>query len=353
MSKATLMKSIRTAILSFGMSGRVFHAPFIALDPQFELVGIWERTSSASFEFYPNIRIYRSLEEVLEDASIDLVIVNTPTYTHYEYCKKTLLAGKHAVVEKAFTNTVEEAKELDQIAMEKGLKLSVFQNRRWDSDFKTVKQVIDQGLLGNIVEAEIHFDRFKEELSPKLHKEIPGPGAGVLYDLGPHLIDQALVLFGMPEAVFADLRITRRGSQVDDYFEILLYYPQLRVRLKSGYQVREPFPSYVIHGSLGSFHKSRADVQEVDLVANQKPNRPDWGTEPIAEQGLLHTEKDGVCIREKIPTLTGNYADYYHAVGQAISLDKAMPVTSKDGIQVMQIIAAAAASHASRTVMTI
>ena len=148
MSKATLMKSIRTAILSFGMSGRVFHAPFIALDPQFELVGIWERTSNASLEFYPNIRIYRSLEEVLEDASIDLVIVNTPTYTHYEYCKKTLLAGKHAVVEKAFTNTVEEAKELDRIASEKGLKLSVFQNRRWDSVLKTVRKVLAEKNLG-------------------------------------------------------------------------------------------------------------------------------------------------------------------------------------------------------------
>ena len=347
------MKTIRTAILSFGMSGRVFHAPFIALDPQFELVGIWERSSSASLEFYPDIRIYRSLEEVLEDASIDLVIVNTPTFTHYDYCKKALLAGKHAVVEKAFTTTVAEAQELDQIAQERGLKLSVFQNRRWDSDFKTVKQVIDQGLLGQIVEAEIHFDRFKEELSPKLHKEIPGPGAGVLYDLGPHLIDQALVLFGMPEAVFSDLRITRKGSQVDDYFEILLYYPQLRVRLKSGYQVREPFPSYVIHGNLGSFHKSRADVQEVDLVANQKPNRANWGMEPIEEQGLLHTEKEGVCIREKIPTLAGNYADYYAAVGQAILQNKAMPVSSKEGIQVMQIIAAAAQSHQSKSVISL
>lgn len=347
------MKTIRTAILSFGMSGRVFHAPFIALDPQFELVGIWERSSSASLEFYPDIRIYRSLEEVLEDASIDLVIVNTPTFTHYDYCKKALLAGKHAVVEKAFTTTVAEAQELDQIAQERGLKLSVFQNRRWDSDFKTVRQVIDQGLLGQIVEAEIHFDRFKEELSPKLHKEIPGPGAGVLYDLGPHLIDQALVLFGMPEAVFADLRITRKGSQVDDYFEILLYYPQLRVRLKSGYQVREPFPSYVIHGNLGSFHKSRADVQEVDLVANQKPNRANWGMEPIEEQGLLHTEKEGVCIREKIPTLAGNYADYYAAVGQAILQNKAMPVSSKEGIQVMQIIAAAAQSHQSKSVISL
>ena len=347
------MTPIRTAILSFGMSGRVFHAPFIHLNPAFELVGVWERTQSASLEFYPHIKIYRSLEEILEDPIIDLVIVNTPTYTHFEYTKKVLLAGKHAVVEKAFTTTVAEAKELDKIATEKNLKLSVFQNRRWDSDFKTVKQVIDQGLLGKIVEAEIHFDRFKDELSPKLHKEIPGPGAGVLYDLGPHLIDQAVFLFGMPEAVFSDIRITRTASQVDDYFEVLLYYPKLRVRLKAGYQVREAVAAYIIHGNLGSFLKSRGDIQEVDLVANKKPIGNEWGTEPIEEQGLLHTEINGKVIREKIPTLHGDYRGYYAAVADAIMNNTEMPVTAKDGIHVLQIIDAAFKSNQEKKLISI
>ncbi len=342
------MPAIKTAILSFGMSGRVFHAPFIALNPGFELVGIWERTQSASLEFYPNIKIYRSLEEILNDATIQLVIVNTPTNTHYEYTKKVLLSGKHAVVEKAFTTTVAEAIELNNIAIEKKLKLSVFQNRRWDSDFKTVKKIIEEGWLGAVVEAEIHFDRFKEALSPKLHKEIPGPGAGILNDLGPHLIDQSLSLFGMPTAVYAELRIMRPNSVVDDYFELLLSYADKVVRLKAGYLVREPIPAYIIHGTKGSFLKSRGDIQETALVANQKPDSPNWGKEPVEEEGLLHTEKEGIVIKEKIPTEIGNYASYYSLVEKAIRENTAMPVSGYDGINVMKIIEASFKSNTDK-----
>ena len=342
------MPPIRTAVLSFGLSGRAFHAPFIDLHPGFELYGVWERTKSESSGVYPGIRIFRSLEEILADDTIELVVVNTPTATHFDYTKKVLEAGKHAVVEKAFTTTTEEAIALQELAEKKHKKLSVFQNRRWDSDFKTVKKIVDEGWLGEIVEAEIHFDRFKEELSPKPHKEIPGPGAGILNDLSPHLIDQALLLFGMPQSVFADLRITRPGSKVDDYFEILLYYPGLRVRMKSSYQVREPLPAYSMYGRKGTFLKSRADVQEMNLMLNRKPNLTDWGTEPETEHGLLHTEKDGKIIREKIPTLQGNYYDYYDGVYQAIRNDQPMPVTASDGIRVMQIIDAAFKSNKER-----
>jgi scyllo-inositol 2-dehydrogenase (NADP+) len=345
------MTPIKTAILSFGLSGKAFHAPFIKLHTGFALCGIWERTKSQSSAFYPDARIYRSLEEILADDSIELVVVNTPTATHFDYAKRSLEAGKHVVVEKAFTTTVEEAIALEKLAEQKQKKLSVFQNRRWDSDFKTVTKIVKEGWLGEIVEAEIHFDRFKDELSPKPHKEIPGPGAGILNDLSPHLIDQSLFLFGMPTAVFADLRITRPNSKVDDYFEILLYYPALRVRLKSGYQVREPLPAYSIFGRKGSFLKSRADVQETNLVANQIPNLSDWGTEPASEQGLLHTEKDGTIIREKIPTLQGNYYDYYDGVFRAIREDQPMPVTARDGIRVMQIIDAAVRSNRERRVI--
>ena len=345
------MPIIKTALLSFGMSGRVFHAPFIHLHPGFELYGVWERSKSDSLHIYPNIKIFRSLEELLADDSIELVVVNTPTATHFDFTKKVLEAGKHAIVEKAFTTTVAEAIELTKLAEQKNKYLSVFQNRRWDSDFKTVKKIVQEDWLGEIVEAEIHFDRFKEELSPKRHKEVPGPGAGILNDLSPHLIDQALHLFGMPQAVFADLRITRPGSLVDDYFEILLYYPTLRVRLRSGYQVREPLPAYIIHGRKGSFLKNRADVQEVNLVANQKPNLTDWGMEPETEQGLLHTEKDGEIIREKVPTLQGNYYDYYDGIYQAISHHQPLQVTATDGIHVMQIINAAFRSSEEKRVV--
>lgn len=345
------MPPIKTAILSFGMSGKVFHAPFIHLHKGFDITGIWERTQSASLAFYPGIKIYRSLEEVLADDSVELVVVNTPTYTHFDFAKQVLTAGKHAVVEKAFTTTVAEAEELKTLAEKKQLLLSVFQNRRWDSDFKTVKKIIQEGWLGEVMEAEIHFDRFKDELSPKLHKETLAPGAGILSDLGPHLIDQALHLFGKPESVFADLRVTRPGSGVDDYFEILFYYPMLRVRLKSGYQVREPFPSYVIHGRKGSFHKTRADVQEARLLANEQPNLSDWGTEPVSAQGLLHTEKDGKLIREYVPTLQGNYYDYYDGIYQSLRHHQPIQVTATDGVNVMQVIEAARKSSLEKRVI--
>ena len=341
------MQQIRTALLSFGMSGRVFHAPFIHLHPGLELYGVWERTKSASLEFYPGIRIFRSLEELLADESIELVIVNTPTNTHFEYTKKVLEAGKHAVVEKAFTTSVAEAIELQQLAAQQHKKISVFQNRRWDSDFKTVKKIVAEGWLGDITEAEFHFDRYKEELSPKMHKEIPGPGAGVLNDLGPHLIDQALFLFGMPDAMFADIRITRPVSQVDDYFELLLYYKTMRVRLKAGYLVREPLPSFIVHGHKGSFIKTRADVQEADLIENKKPGGTDWGTEPVSEEGLLHTEKNGKIIRERVHTLQGNYYAYYEAVYHALIQNTEMTVTVQDGIKVVRIIEAAVQSSAA------
>jgi len=342
------MPPIRTALLSFGMSGRVFHAPFIHLHPGFELYGVWERSKSDSLAFYPDIKIFRSLEEILADNTIELVIVNTPTATHFDYAKKVLEAGKHAVVEKAFTTTVAEAIELKELSEKKNRLISVYQNRRWDSDFKTVKKIIQEGWLGEIMEAEFHFDRFKDSLSPKAHKETPSPGAGILNDLGPHLIDQALHLFGMPQAVFADQRFTRPGSQVDDYFEVLLYYPMLRVRLKAGYQVREPFPSFVVHGRKGSFLKTRADVQESLLVANQKPNLTDWGTEPVSEQGLLHTEKDGKLIRKKVPTLQGSYYDYYEGIYQSVRNNQPIQVTAQDGVHVMQIIDACVKSNAAQ-----
>lgn len=344
---------IKTALLSFGLSGKAFHAPFINLHPGFELYGIWERTKSESAAFYPAIKIFRSLEELLSDDSIELVVVNSPTATHFDYAKKALQAGKHIVVEKAFTTTVAEAIELKELAEKKQKLVSVFQNRRWDSDFKTVKKIINEGWLGEIVEAEIHFDRFKDELSPKPHKEIPAPGAGILNDLSPHLIDQALQLFGMPQAVFADLRITRPGSKVDDYFEILLYYPTLRARLKSSYQAREPLPAYSIFGRKGSFLKSRADIQEASLVANLKPNVTNWGTEPDSEQGLLHTEKDGKVIREKVPTEQGNYYDYYDGIFRAIRHNEPIPVSAEDGIRVMQIINAAFESNKNRCVVNL
>ena len=335
------MQKIKTALLSYGMSGKVFHAPFLAIHPGFELLGSWERSKKLIQEDYPEVKSFPSLESILEDDSIDLVIVNTPVATHFEYAKKVLLAGKHAVVEKAFTTTVAEAQELDALAKEKGLKLSVFQNRRWDSDLKTVKKILDDNMLGEIVEAEFHFDRYNPVLSPKAHKETANPGAGILKDLGPHLIDQALYLFGLPNAVFGDIRITREHSLVDDYLDILFYYPEFRVRLKASFFVRECIPSYNVQGKKGSFLKPRGDVQEDNLKLGQKPNLDSWGTEKEGQEGLLHTEIEGKIIKEKVPTLQGNYYDFFDVVYKSISNNTVEPVTAQDGVNVMRIIEAA------------
>ncbi|MBD2611355.1 Gfo/Idh/MocA family oxidoreductase [Nostoc punctiforme FACHB-252] len=347
------MEIIKTALCSYGLSGKVFHAPFINLHPRFELIGSWERSKKLIQEDYPDVKSYSSLEALLTDEQVDLVVVNTPTYTHYEYTKQALLAGKHVVVEKAFTTTVAEAKELKDLAQQKQKKLSVYQNRRWDSDFQTIKKIIHSDLLGDIIEAEFQFARYKPTLSPKQHVELPGPGAGIIKDLGPHLIDQALHLFGMPDAVFADMRITRAASQIDDYLELILYYKKLRVKLKASFLVREPIPSYIIHGTKGSFLKSRADAQEDNLRAGMKPNTEDWYTEPESEYGLLHTEKDAKVIREKIKSSQGSYLGYYDAMYQSIVHHQPIPVTAEDGINVMQIIEAAINSSNQQKVITV
>ena len=341
------MQKIKTALLSYGMSGKVFHAPFIAFHPGFELVGSWERSKKLIHQDFPAVKSYATIEDLLED-TVDLVIVNTPVETHYEYAKQVLLAGKHVIVEKAFTTTVVQAKELAAIAKEKGLKLTVFQNRRWDSDFKTVQKIISDGVLGEIVEAEFHFDRYNPILSPKKHKETANSGAGILKDLGPHIIDQALCLFGLPKSVFADIRITREHSLVDDYFDILLYYSSFRVSLKAGFFVREAIPAYVIHGKKGSFLKPRADVQEDELKLGNKPNLDTWGTESIEKQGLLHTEINGEIVKQQIPTLQGNYYDFFDGVYHSIIQNAIEPVTAQDGVHVMQIIEAAIQSSAKK-----
>ncbi len=348
-----MSQPIQSAICSFGMSGRVFHAPFLYVHNGFNFYGAWERSKKAVHEFYDGVKSFSTLEEMLADDAIELVIVNTPNYTHYDYTKKALLANKHVLVEKPFVPAVAEGIDLVELAARQGKILTVYHNRRFDSDFRTIRQVLDKKLLGDIAEAEIHFDRFKEELSPKVHKETPGPGTGVLYDLGSHLIDQALQLFGMPDAVFADITNLRPISLVDDYFEILLYYPTKRVRIKSTYVAREPVPSYVFHGTKGSFLKDRTDVQENDLLAGKLPERENWGIEPANEKGLLHTEIDEAVVKKSIDSLQGNYLEFYDGLHDAIRNKGTVPVDANDAINVIRIIEAAFKSSKERRVVEI
>ena len=345
------MQPIQTALCSFGMSGQLFHAPFLAVHPGFNFYGAWERTKNLAVEKYPLVKTFRTLEDMLADPAIELVIVNTPSVTHYAYAKQCLLSGKHIIVEKPFTATATEAQELIDLASQKELKLSVYHNRRYDSDYKTVKKVLEEGWLGKPVDAEIHYDRYNPDLSYKVHKETPTAAVGSLYDLGSHLVDQALQFFGMPQAVFADIGINRPGSQVDDYFDLKLFYPGHRVTLKSSYYVREALPGYIFHGTLGSFIKSKTDVQETALLAGRSPAEHGWGIEPAIHDGLLHTEKDGTLFKEHIPSLKGNYGEYFEAIYQAFRHNGPLPVTGEEGRDVIKIIEAALKSKKEKKVI--
>lgn len=346
-----MTEPIKTALCSFGMSGWVFHAPFINTNNNFELYAVVERSKNLAVEKFPNIITYRSIDALLADDKVELVIVNTPNNTHFEFAQKALLANKHVVVEKPFTNTVAEAKALVELAKQQNKILSVYHNRRWDSDFLTVKQIVESGKLGNIVEAEIHFDRFKQELSPKAHKEIPSAGAGILHDLGSHIIDQALQLFGKPQAVYADLRIIRPISQVHDYMHVTLHYSNLRVHLKASYLVKETLPAYVLHGSNGSFIKSRADVQENMLQQHQSPLRYDWGKEPETEDGILNIIENGKDIRQQIPTLQGNYMHFYDNLFHTIRNNTSIAVKPEEALTVIQVIEKAFESSNTKQVI--
>lgn len=337
------------------MSGKVFHAPFIHQNPGYQLYAVWERSKKNAADLYPGIISYDNYEAILTDPHVELVVVNTPNITHYEYAKQALLAGKHVVVEKPFTVTVAEAIELEELAVKQDKILSVYQNRRFDSDIRTVRRVIEDGSLGQIVEAEIHYDRYNLVLSPKPHKEVAVQGTGVLYDLGPHVIDQALFLFGMPDALFADLMKQRPGSLVDDYFEIILFYPKMRVRLKSGYVVMEPVPAYAFHGTSGSFLKPRADIQEIKLIAGEKPGSADWGVEDPAAAGLLHTNINGQPKKVVIRSEAGNYGAFYEglydAIRSSIFEDKFVPASA--GTNVIRIIEAAYKSQQSKSIVAL
>jgi predicted dehydrogenase len=339
------MSVIGTALLSYGMSGRLFHAPFIEHHPGFALTACWERSKKRIRETYPSVRSCDTLEELLTDSAVELVVVNTPTLTHYEYAKSALEAGKHVVVEKAFAGNADEAAELRDLARKKQRKLAVFQNRRWDSDFLAVRQVLEEGELGEIVEACFAYARYDPELSPKAHKEEPSSGSGILKDLGPHVIDQALVLFGMPKAVFADIAITRANSRVDDYFDILLRYEDRRVHVKGGYFYKQPLPEYVLFGREGCFIKRRSDVQESQLDRGLAPIDAGYGREPDGSEGLLYVGGRERTEVRRIASPPGNYAAFYEGVYRSIAEGKPEPVTAAEGVRVMRIIDAAVHSH--------
>lgn len=340
-----MAKIITCGICSYGMSGKLFHAPFIHAHPGYALAAIVERHKQESRERYPDARLYRSVEEMCADTSLELIVVNTPTHLHYEQAKLVLQSGKHLVIEKPFTISVKEAGELTAMAKAKNLFISVYQNRRYDGDYHAVKNVLQEGLLGELKEAEIRFDRYRPSFSGKQHKEGDLPGAGILYDLSPHLVDQAIQLFGFPDAVFADLIKMRDDVAVPDYFEILFYYDRLRVRLKATCIARESTYAYVLHGMKGSFLQQRSDMQEQQLLAGVKPSLDNWCAAPASPDGLLHTEINGGLVRKETTSSPGNYMGYYDDVYKAITGQGPNPVPPEQAILNMRIIEAALESN--------
>jgi predicted dehydrogenase len=306
---------INTALVSFGMSGKVFHAPFIASNPNFNLVGSWERSTKNIDAAYPGAKSFDSYEELLADSSIDLVVVNSPNATS------------------------------------KGLKLAVYQNRRYDADFLTIQKLIQEDEIGILQDVQISFERYRTTLSPKKHKESVTPGAGLLYDLGPHLVDQAILLSGMPLAVFADIRITRKVSIIDDYFTLILYYPSHRITLTSGMLFMTESPGYKIYGTKGCFIKNRSDIQEAELIAGKKPNNPNWGAEAAEDYGILYTDMNGIITNKVIPSLPGNYGIFYEKMADAILNNAPVPTSAKEGANIIRILEAARNSAFNKRVV--
>jgi len=333
------------------MSGSMFHAPFIRIVPELDLRFIVERTKNLSKEKYPDVRILRSFDELIATPEIALVVVNTPDVTHYEYTKKALLAGKHVVVEKPFVFKVEEGEELIRLAAEKSLLLCVFQSRRWDGDFLTVQKILQSGVLGRVVEFSSSYQRYRNFIQKDTWKENADSRVGITYNLGSHMVDQAVVLFGMPEAVYADIDILRTGGRVDDYYHIQLIYPdKLKVSLRAGYLVMEETPRYYVHGTTGSFVKYGIDPQEEQLKAGVLPALDDskWGKEDEATWGTLHTLVNDMRYRGKVESVQGNYARFYHEVVDALRTGTPPSTAASNVIGVIRILDAAMESASQK-----
>lgn len=344
-----MSKLINVGLIGFGMAGSVFHAPFITNVPGLHLSKIRETRQeniAVANKRYPEATIVDNVKAIFEDAAIDLVVLATPNSSHLSLAKEALQAGKHVVVEKPFTVTSAEADELIALAESQGKLLTVFQNRRWDSDFKTIVKIVSENLLGNVVEYEAHFDRFRNFLKPDTWKEEDAPGSGILYDLGSHLIDQALCLFGLPAEVSAELRTQREDSQITDSFHLMLHYPNLRVILKAGMLVREPGPRYKVYGDKGSFLKYGLDVQEAALKEGQSPKgRTDWGVEPEEIWGKLNTDIEGLHIIGKVESEAGDYTAFYQNVYRAILGDEELEVEPDQARNTIRVIELAIQSH--------
>lgn len=347
-----MSKTVNTAILGYGKSAKNFHVPLLKSVPGFKVTSVLQRSKDDALDDFENINIARNLKDLLKDDSIDLVIVTTPNHLHFEQAFDCLSADKHVVVEKPFTITTEQSEKLIRLAREKERVLTVFQSRRWDGDYLTLKKIIGGGRLGTLLEFESNYNRFRRLKKEEVWKETEIDGSGILYDLSPHLIDQTLQLFGLPEHIYADIKHQRNGK-ADDWFRIDLFYSKLKVTLKAGMLVSDPTPRFILRGDQGAYIKYGMDVQEEQLASGMLPDQKGWGVEPDSNHGILYTNVDGYVQEETVETLSGNYADFYNGLRDAIVNKEDPPVDPESAKNVIKIIERAIQSSQQKRALSL
>jgi scyllo-inositol 2-dehydrogenase (NADP+) len=342
------MRTVQVGLIGFGLGGRVFHAPIIRAVPGLQLGAIVERSGDSARAAYPDVRVVRSVSELLSIDSIELVVVTTPNPTHLDLARQCLEAGRHVVVDKPFTTTSAEAEELVRLARARNRLITVYHNRRWDGDFLTLRRIVQEASLGRLVLFESHMERYRPMLKAEAWRELPKPGSGLWFDLGPHLLDQAWALFGQPAAMTTDLRAERDGAVVDDAFDVVLHYARMRVLIRSNLLTCFPGPRFRLNGTRGSFVKYGSDPQEEALKRGETPDQPNWGREPEENWGTLSLAKGETITQTRIPTETGDYRRYYQNVRDAIVSGAPLDVSPQHGLRIMQALELAIESSRRR-----
>lgn len=333
-------KPIVTALLAYGMSGKLFHAPFVKANPGFDFKGVLEHNTKRVHADYPEVKSYDSYQEILDNPEIELIIVNTPSNTHVDYSRKALLAGKDILVEKPFAPTVSEAKEIFDLGKKLGRKVMVYQNRRFSSDFAVTRDIIKSGVLGDIIEVHLRYDRYRPAIGPKVFKETPIPAAGIVYDLAAHLLDQTICIFGKPSNFSKTLGVYRDNSLVDDYGHIHLTYPnQVNVFITTSLLVADQQPGIIIHGTKGSFVKAFCDKQEEQLMAGMKPGDIGFGDEDPGKEGILTIMNEAGEKRvELVTSAKGKYMDLFDSVIDTVRKGVAFPIKESEVLTQIEIL---------------
>lgn len=329
---------IRVGLLGYGLAGASFHAPLIAAVPGLALAAVLTARGAAVAQAWPEARVVTDAGALFADPAIDLIVIAMPDHLHFPLARAALEAGKHVVIDKPFVTDPADGVALVALAEARDLVLAAFHNRRWDGDFLTVRKLLAAGTLGEIALAELRWDRFRPEIKPGWRE---ATGAGLLNDLGPHLLDQALQLFGPPEALSADLAMQRVGATTEDYFELTLHYGARRVIVSAATLLAAPRARFALHGMQGSFVKHGIDPQEAVLRAGGAPTRPGYG-EDAADAYGTSTDPDGTARR--VPSERGDWRGFYAGMVAAIDACGAVPVPAREALAVMEMIALARTS---------